>query len=104
MIFTDSNVFIWDLHPPNSRREEARYSARFLDQAPEVCTSIFNILEICGVLSHHLDSHQLLELYWDFHFRYGIKVLYFDRERLLAQEGVWLRSGNAAEQVQGIAS
>lgn len=39
-------------------------------------TSIFNVLEVCGIMSFNLASKQLLALYSDFCRHYNIQVLF----------------------------
>ena len=64
MIFVDSDVFLIDIRYARDRRFDV--NARFLQRLRargDGMTTIFNVLEICGVLSFNLNSRQLMELY-----------------------------------------
>lgn len=73
MIFIDSDIFVIDLR----YRQDKKYPAnkQFLDQAFAEgwgTTSIFNILEVCGILSFNLNKKQLIELYHHFPRKYNL--------------------------------
>lgn len=75
MIFVDSDVFLIDLHYPRDRRVSP--NAKFLKgiyRRGDGLTTIFNPLEICGVLSFTLSPRQLRELYAYFPTRYRVAV------------------------------
>ena len=76
MILVDSDVFLIDLRYPRDDRFEANRS--FLDRmirCSQGATTIFNLLEICGVLSFNLNRRQLADLQVHFARRYRIRVL-----------------------------
>ncbi len=75
MIFVDSDVFLIDLRYPRDRRFSA--NGRFLERLRgrgDGVTTIFNLLEVCGVLSFNLNARQLRELYTYFPTRYGVGI------------------------------
>ena len=76
MIFIDSDVFLIDLR---YKRDPKFYENKeFLQKVQKTgngVTSIFNLLEICGVLSFNLNNQQLKELFYYFPLRYNIKIL-----------------------------
>jgi len=74
MIFADSDIFVIDLR----YRRDVRYGNNrlFLDSVIEegiLTTSIFNILEVCGILSFNLNRQQLYELYFYFPQKYNLQ-------------------------------
>lgn len=77
-IFLDSDLFVLDIRYLRDIRAEV--NTRFLDKVRQEkimgVTSIFNILEVCGVLSYNLSTDELINLYEEFTERYRIKVLY----------------------------
>lgn len=75
MIFVDSDVFLIDLRYPRDRRVSP--NAEFLKgiyRRGDGLTTIFNLLEICGVLSFNLSPRQLRELYAYLPTRYRVAV------------------------------
>ena len=65
LIFIDTNVFIIDLR--YKRDKHFRKNRAFLDfiaSSSKGVTSIFNLLEICGILSFNLNRQQLMELFY----------------------------------------
>lgn len=78
MIFIDSDVFVRDLR--YRRDERFADNARFLDQLKKrkmaACTSIFNLLEVCGILSFNLNESDLRDLYSSFTAHYGVKIIF----------------------------
>lgn len=76
MILVDSNVFLIDLRYP--RDLNAATNKQFLQTLKsrgDGVTSIFNLLEIAGVLSFNLNEEQLRNLYDLFPSRYGVGVV-----------------------------
>ncbi len=75
MIFIDSNVFVIDLR---YKRDPAYQSnRRFLKRIAERedgATTLVNLLEVAGILSHNLSRSQLKELIVHFPTRFGIHV------------------------------
>lgn len=76
MIFIDTDIFIIDLRYKNDQKYD--YNRLFLEKARDqkATTSIFNILEVCGILSHNLNRKQLYELYFYFPRRYNLTISY----------------------------
>ncbi len=76
--FIDSDVFIRDLRYP--RDKKTKTNTLFLKKVKsgkiKAYTSIFNILEICGILSYNLSQEQLIKLYSEFCAHYGVKILF----------------------------
>lgn len=77
-LFIDSDIFVRDLrYPRDSRTEENR---RFLDKVLSKkihgCTSIFNLLEVCGILSYNLSPTDLFDLYAGFTQEYPVQILF----------------------------
>lgn len=77
-VFIDSDVFVRDLRYPND--EHAKINSQFVEKVrsqkiPGV-TSLFNVLEVCGVLSFNLSEERIFELYKDFTSLYSLKIFY----------------------------
>ncbi len=76
VIFVDTNIFVIDLRYQRDRKY--RVNQNFLEDiagSRTGITSIFNLLELCGILSFSLNERQLLELYHYFPQRYRVEVL-----------------------------
>ncbi len=77
-VFIDSDIFIRDLRYPRDVRTKTNRA--FLDQMRARkslgVTSIFNVLEVCGILSFNLSEEELLDLYADFCAHYRVNVLF----------------------------
>lgn len=75
-VFLDSDLFVLDIRYLRDTRIEQ--NSRFLEKVRtgkiRGVTSIFNILETCGVLSYNLSSEELVNLYEEFTERYGVKI------------------------------
>src|SRR5260370_41644216 len=77
MLALDSDVFLIDCR----YRRDAKYAVnrRFLDELVagqvERATTVFNVLEICGVLTFNLNPAQLRAFYANFARHYGVRVL-----------------------------
>ncbi len=74
MIFVDSDLFVIDLR----YQRDVKYTVnkQLLDHLIKenlITTSIFNILEVCGILSFNLNEQQLLDLYHHFPRKYNLK-------------------------------
>jgi hypothetical protein len=73
----DSDVFLIDCR----YQRDIKYpmNRRFLDEVEsrgvERATTVFNVLEICGVLTFNLNSNQLRAFYTGFAIRYGVRML-----------------------------
>ena len=75
MDLLDSDIFVLDLRFPN----DPRYSTNKLFlEAREVqrATTIYNLLEVCGILSFNLSQEALLTLYSDFSRHYALSILF----------------------------
>jgi len=74
MIFIDTDVFVIDKLFP----EDQRYIANkdFLNLKEERCTSIYNVLELCGLASFSLSTVELRSLFINFHRHYDLKIAY----------------------------
>ena len=77
MLVIDSDVFVIDRrykHDPHFH-----INRRFLDMIAQgkwkAATTIFNVLEVCGVLSFGLNPEQVLELYSHFGRIYHVTIL-----------------------------
>lgn len=75
MICIDTDVFIRDLLNPND--DMASMSREFIDKTSNIarCTTIFNILEICGVLSTARKS-DVNTIFSKFHQDTTLKIIY----------------------------
>lgn len=74
MIFVDSDIFVIDLR--YQRDDKYTTNKKFLDKVSidgMITTSIFNILEVCGILSFNLNEQQLLDLYYHFPRKYNLQ-------------------------------
>jgi predicted nucleic acid-binding protein len=77
MVLIDSDVFILDLFYPADPRAGA--NRRFIDRdIPERATTIFNVLEVCGIASFNKSSEDLKRLFYEFHQTYNLNILYPD--------------------------
>lgn len=75
-IFIDTNVFVIDLR--YGRDKNFKKNRAFLDFIAEDgrgITSIFNLLEICGILSFNLNHQQIRELFYYLPVNYNIEVV-----------------------------
>jgi hypothetical protein len=81
----DTNVFVIDLRYKRDRNFSVNKA--FLEhvaRAGNGVTSIFNLLEVCGILSFNLNELQLRELFFYFPQRYQVQVVPpVDPERFL---------------------
>lgn len=76
MIFVDSDVFLIDLrYPRDERFAENRIFLERLQASERGATAIFNLLEVCGVLSFNLNRQQLWELFHYFPRRYSVEII-----------------------------
>lgn len=77
-VLIDSDVFLIDLRYPRDRRY-ARNKA-FLERVRlgELAgwTTVYNLLEICGILSFNLSPHSLQTLFLGFASRFNVIVLF----------------------------
>jgi predicted nucleic acid-binding protein len=78
LIVIDSNIFVIDLRYPRDRHYAA--NRRFLQKLASTrqgATTIFNVLEVCGILSFNLNAQQLQELFHHFSQKYQVQILPF---------------------------
>ncbi len=76
LIVIDTSVFVIDLR--YKRDKEFPVNRAFLDRAAQsrsAATTIFNLLEVCGILSFNLNERQLRELLHYFPQHYQVEVL-----------------------------
>ncbi|MDE0027490.1 MAG: hypothetical protein OXP69_24015 [Spirochaetaceae bacterium] len=76
MILVDSDVFLIDLR--YQRDQRFGDNRAFLDRlatSGQGATTIYNLLEVCGVLSFNLNRQQLRELYAHFARRFHIRIV-----------------------------
>lgn len=76
-LFLDSDIFIRQLRYKRDVRFEANQKLldRIVAGKMRGFTSVFNVLEVCGVLSFNLSPEELTDLYVDFPNRYRVKIL-----------------------------
>lgn len=75
MILIDSDVFILDLFYPTDARTGANKQFLELDIAGRA-TTIFNVLEACGIASFNKSSEDIKQLFYAFHQTYNLDILY----------------------------
>lgn len=76
MIFLDSDVLLIDLRYRRDPKyaQNASFMAALKRSGQGAVTSIFNVLEICGVLSFNLNEQQLVDLYHHLPTRYNLRI------------------------------
>ncbi len=76
MICIDSDVFLIDIRYPTDRRgRETRAFLQKAGRSGSAATTVFNLLEIAGVLSFNLSEQQLVDFYTHFPRRYNLEIL-----------------------------
>lgn len=77
-VFIDSDIFVRDLRYPRDSKTKAndRFLKKVISNKIKGATSIFNLLEICGILSYNLNRQELVQLYADFINRYKVQILF----------------------------
>ncbi len=77
-VLVDTDVFVRKLRYPRDRDSEV--NSRFLENVKggriKGATSIFNVLEVCGILSFNLSSDNLIGLYTGFGDHFGVKIYF----------------------------
>lgn len=77
-IFVDTDVFVRKLRYPRDQSSEV--NSRFLERVKggriKAATSIFNVLEVCGILSFNLAPDSLIGLYTGFGEHFGVKIFF----------------------------
>lgn len=84
MIFLDADIFVIDHLFPNDPRY--KINRAFLEGNEEKSTSIFNLLELCGISSFTLTATELTKLFMGFHQQYEVQVLYPEIQRATPEE------------------
>ena len=78
-VFIDTDIFVRNLRYRDDKN--IIENDRFLDLVKEKkifgFTSIYNLLEVCGILSFNLSSESLLHLYGGFKKRFQLKQILF---------------------------
>lgn len=75
MVLVDSDVFVLDLFYPKDKRAKANKAFIELD-GPQRATTIFNVLEICGIASFNKSPEEVKRLFYEFHQIYHLEILY----------------------------
>jgi predicted nucleic acid-binding protein len=76
LTIVDTNVFVIDLRYRRDRNFKA--NRRLLDRIArddDGATTLFNVLEVCGILSFNLNAVQVRELFFHFPAKYGIRIV-----------------------------
>jgi hypothetical protein len=74
LIFLDTDIFVIDKLFPKDPRYEV--NKLFLTKTVGRVTSIYNLLELCGIGSFALTTAELTKLFTTFHQQYDLRVLY----------------------------
>lgn len=74
MIFLDTDIFVIDRLFPNDDRHKS--NRKFLEAYSDKATSIYNVLELCGISSFTLNPTELTKLFMNFHHQYSLRILY----------------------------
>jgi len=77
-VLIDTDVFLIDLrYTRDSKYSENRY---FLEQVKKGklvgWTTVYNLMEVCGILSFNLNPHSLQELFIGFAAQFNVRVLF----------------------------
>ncbi len=77
-VFVDTDIFVRKLRYPRDRDSEV--NSQFLERVKggkiKAATSIFNVLEVCGLLSFNLSPDSLIGLYTGFGEHFGVKIFF----------------------------
>jgi predicted nucleic acid-binding protein len=74
MIFIDTDIFV--IGELFQEDERYRVNKRFLELEDDKSTSIYNLLELCGLASFTLNTAELTNLFANFHRQHSLKILY----------------------------
>lgn len=76
MILSDSDVFLIDRVYTHDNRYTV--NRRFIEKLPELegATSVYNLLEICGVAAEMLSRSELEQLFYYFDELYEVQIIY----------------------------
>ncbi len=76
MICIDSDVFLIDLRYPADRRAPAtRKFLKSIAESGNAATTVFNVLEVTGVLSFNLSDQQVIDFYAHFPRKYNVQIV-----------------------------
>ncbi len=75
MVLIDSDVFVLDLFYPTDERADTNSAFLELDHIHRA-TTVFNVLEVCGIASFNTADEDLKKLFFAFHQTYNLQVLY----------------------------
>lgn len=77
-VFLDSDIFVLDLRYPRDQRFHTNRRLLNALRAGQLSalTSIYNILEVCGILSFNLAAEELVDLYTGLADRYSVRVIF----------------------------
>ena len=80
-LFIDTDIFVRDLRYRDDKniKENDRFINLVKTKKVVGLTSIYNLLELCGVLSFNLSSESLIHLYWGFKNKYQLKQILFGK-------------------------
>lgn len=76
-IFIDSDIFVRELRYFHDK--ENPINSEFIETMRREntgVTSIFNVLETCGVLSYNVSTEKLIDLFEDFSIHFSVEVLF----------------------------
>ena len=81
-VFLDTDIFVMDLRYPADRNFRSNRGLLNVIQNQTVSgvTSIYNVLEVCGILSFNLSGSELIQLYAGLAERYAVHVLFPSNE------------------------
>jgi len=79
-LFIDSDIFVRDLRYPQDPYYNENLFVLDLIKSKQhkAFTSIFNLLEVCGILSYNLSHHSLMQLYAGFRDHYQVQILFIN--------------------------
>jgi len=77
-VFIDSDIFVRHLRYPQDKKSQAnqQFISLVKEKRIEGFTSIYNLLEICGILSFNLSKEALYALYAGLRDEYQLKILF----------------------------
>jgi len=80
-LFIDTDIFVRDLRYRDDKNiKENDFFINLVKMRKVVgFTSIYNLLELCGILSFNLSSESLFHLYWGFKKKYQLKQILFGK-------------------------
>jgi predicted nucleic acid-binding protein len=77
-VFIDSDIFVRHLRYPQDKKSQTnqQFISLVREKRIEGFTSIYNLLEICGILSFNLSKGALYALYAGLRDEYQLKILF----------------------------